>query len=1169
MTTPTPDAAGPVDLLAGLNQPQREAVTTTEGPLLVFAGPGSGKTRVITHRMAWLVRECDVLPWNVLAVTFTNKAAAEMKERLEKLIGSSARDVAVGTFHAICARVLRRDVERSDFGLNRYFVIYDDDDQIALVKRILLDMQFDPKQFNPRMIHSIISRAKNDLLSPAEFAKTVNRYPDEIAARVFARYDEQLRANNAVDFDDLILLTWRLWYRYPDILAEYQRRYRYVHVDEFQDTNPAQYELVKLLAAGTAETPGHTNICAVGDDDQCLVAGTQITMGDGSLRDIEDVVAGDEVLSAYGTGDFRPACVLSTARRAGRATGIAITTRAGRRLISTPEHIHFAGYRLGMTPQLYFTYLMYKRGIGYRLGTSQVYTRGQKEPVVGIEQRVRHEHADALWVLSTHQSENDARADEYILSLKYRIPTLPFVPRKGGSLNGLVHDERYIRRVFDTFDTQTNASRLMSDMQLSSDYPHVRPRSRNSNRYHIVITLCGDRRGPTPMHRISLVGNDSEARATLESLGLSIRAARAESDGWRHESANKSMAALFEIAKRISAVLDADIVLKARLGKNGESILGTNSLPFIPAASVQPGMVMFDALGGYDLVESVEVVPLYEPVYDLNIEGTHNFIANGIVTHNSIYGWRGANPEVVRDFQRDFPTMRVILLEQNYRSTQNILDAAQGVVRRNTSRRDKQLFTERGGGEKITVHEAYNEEDEAGFVVNEIRRLVARGVCELRDCAVMYRTNAQSRALEEQFIRSGLRYVVVGSKKFYERREVKDLLAYLRLLLNPADTASLQRIINVPARKIGPKTLNELLTWAEQQGLTPMEALRRVEEHPTLTTGSKRALTGFAALMDSLGTVARERPLPEVIDQIVLQSGYAMEIRDGTDEGEDRWNNVQELRRVASDFAEMEPETALPLFLENVALVGGADTAQTGESGTLASEEQRHDAVTLITLHAAKGLEFPVVFVVGLEEGILPHARSMESQRELEEERRLAYVGITRAMTQLYLLRAFRRSFFGGNAMMQEPSRFLDEIPRQLVNVSRQRSRGETGGTGGSGMGGPARDRGLSGQSPATLAGRSGATRGLGAARGNESRGESGGADAGAEPAATNSQWAATASETASVSLAEGDRVIHRLFGRGLVLSVSDENGAQTAEVLFETAGKKTLDLNFARLEKI
>ena len=1166
MTSSTPDADGQIDLLAGLNQPQRDAVTTTDGPLLVVAGPGSGKTRVITHRIAWLVREVGVLPWNILAVTFTNKAATEMKERLEKLIGASARDVAVGTFHAICARVLRREVERSDIGLNRYFVIYDDDDQIALVKRILLDMQFDPKQFNPRMIHSIISRAKNDLLSPTEFARGVNRYPEEIASRVYTRYDDELRSNNAVDFDDLILLTWRLWNRNPDILRDYQRRYRYIHVDEFQDTNPAQYELVRLLAAGTAETPGHTNICAVGDDDQCLIAGTQITMANESLRAIEDITADDQVLSAYGSGDFRPARVLSTAKRDGRTTGIAITTQAGRKLVSTPEHIHFAGYRLGMTPQLFFTYLMYKRGIGYRLGTSQVYTRGQKEPVVGIEQRVRHEHADALWVLSTHQCENDARADEYILSLKYGIPTLPFVPRKGGSLNGLVHDKRYLRRVFDAFDTHTSASRLMDDLRLSANYPHVRPRSRNSSRYHVVITLCGDRRGATSMHRISLVGNDPQARIALETLGLSVRAAKSESASWRCESANKNMAAVFEVATRITAVLDADVVLKARLGKNYGGIITSNSLPFIPAASVRPGMVMFDASGGYDLVESVEVVVLDQPVYDLNIEGTHNFIANGIVTHNSIYGWRGANPEVVRDFQRDFPTMRVIVLEQNYRSTQNILDAAQGVVRRNASRREKQLWTERGGGEKITVHEAYNEEDEASFVVNEIRRLVARGVCELRDCAVMYRTNAQSRALEEQFIRSGLRYVVVGSKKFYERKEIKDMLAYLRLLLNPADTASLQRIINVPARKIGPKTLNELMMWAEQQGLTAFEALHRVAEHPTLTTGSKRALASFESLMESLRSVAHERPLPDVIDQIVLQSGYAQELRDGTDEGEDRWTNVQELRRVASDFAEMDPETALPLFLENVALVGGSDTVQTGESGSLASEEQRKDAVTLITLHAAKGLEFPIVFVVGLEEGILPHSRSLESQRELEEERRLAYVGITRAMHQLYLLRAFRRSFFGGNSLMQEPSRFLEEIPRQLVNFSRQHSRGDAGGARATTFRTPEGARGRGSFAP--QAGRAGASQAQSdwdSAQIADARNGSDALSDGLAGGAANGGQG----EVAAVTLVEGDRVIHRLFGRGIVLNITDAGGVQTADVLFDQVGKKTLDLNFARLEKI
>ncbi len=341
--------------------------------------------------------------------------------------------------------------------------------------------------------------------------------------------------------------------------------------------------------------------------------------------------------------------------------------------------------------------------------------------------------------------------------------------------------------------------------------------------------------------------------------------------------------------------------------------------------------------------------------------------------------------------------------------------------------------------------------------------------------------------------------------------------------------------------------------WAEQQGLTPLDALHRVEEHPTLTTGSKRALTGFAALTDRLRTVAHELPLPEVIDQIVLQTGYAQELRDGTDEGDDRWNNVQELRRVASDFEEMDPETALPLFLENVALVGGSDIVQTGENGSLASEEQRHDAVTLITLHAAKGLEFPVVFVVGLEEGILPHARSMESQRELEEERRLAYVGITRAMHQLYLVRAFRRSFFGGNALMQEPSRFLEEIPAQLVTFSRQRTRSDTGGTRTGARGGA--NGATTGREPAPSAPAPSAF----------------GQPRPARPTAPQDVTppADQPGESPAQQLQEGDRVIHRLFGRGLVLNVTDDNGVQTADVLFDQVGKKTLDLNFARLEKI
>ncbi|HEV2662409.1 MAG TPA: 3'-5' exonuclease, partial [Ktedonobacteraceae bacterium] len=397
-----------------------------------------------------------------------------------------------------------------------------------------------------------------------------------------------------------------------------------------------------------------------------------------------------------------------------------------------------------------------------------------------------------------------------------------------------------------------------------------------------------------------------------------------------------------------------------------------------------------------------------------------------------IYSWRGASSENVLRFEEDFPRTKVIVLDQNYRSTQNILDAAQHVVRRNRQRKDKQLWTALGTGEKIFFYEAFNEEQEGEFTAREIQRLLARGDVEkLGDIAVMYRTNAQSRALEEQFLRQNIPYKVIGSRKFYERKEIKDMLAYLRLLANPNDDVSLLRIINVPNRKIGPKTVGELQQWARQQNTSLYNALQRISEHQTLGKAAKMALETFSQLMQDLRGAVEELQLTELLDRIAERTGYGPELRANTDETLDRWANVLELRRVAEDYTEIETPVALELFLENVALVGGADTTQTSEDGTLVDNEQG-DAVTLITLHAAKGLEFPVVFIVGMDEGSLPHSRSVSQPEQLEEERRLAYVGFTRAMRRLYLIRARRRSIFG-ETQYTEPSRFLDDIPPRLV----------------------------------------------------------------------------------------------------------------------------------------
>src|SRR2546422_4372692 len=659
-----------IDLLAGLNEPQKRAVTMTEGPLLILAGPGSGKTRVITHRIAYLVQHEHVSPWRILGVTFTNKAAKEMRERLEKLVGvNESKEMSIGTFHAICARILRVEADHlAPLGLNRSFVILDTEDQATLIKQAIRSLNLDEKQYRPATIQGMISRAKNDLLGPEQMAEQAAKYIEEVAARVYKAYQKLLRANNSVDFDDLLLLTEQLWRREPDVLHHYQMRWHYIHVDEFQDCNLPQYKLIRLLGYGTDDRhEGLGNVCVVGDDDQM------------------------------------------------------------------------------------------------------------------------------------------------------------------------------------------------------------------------------------------------------------------------------------------------------------------------------------------------------------------------------IYSWRGASSENVIRFEEDFPRAKIIMLEQNYRSTQSILDAAQNVVRRNRLRKDKKLWTAMGSGEKIMVYEAYNEEEEGLFTAREIMRLLARGEIEKRgDVAVMYRTNAQSRAIEEQFLRANIPYKVIGSRKFYERKEIKDMVAYLRLLLNKHDELSLKRIINVPNRKIGPKTIGDLQQWATEKSVTLYQAIQQVEQHPTLGKAAKNALAEFGRLMADLNNAIDELALPELLDRIAEKSGYGPELRGEAGTDLDRWANVLELRRVAEDYSEIETRIALELFLENVALVGGADTTQTGENGKLIQEEN-NDAVTLITLHAAKGLEYPVVFIVGMDEGSLPHARSVDKPEQLEEERRLAYVGFTRAMRRLYLVRAYRRSYFG-ESQVTEPSRFLEDIPVHLVS---------------------------------------------------------------------------------------------------------------------------------------
>ncbi len=734
-----------VDTLKGLNPQQQKAVTASDGPVLVLAGPGSGKTRVLTHRVAWLVLELDVAPWRIMAVTFTNKAAREMRERLERLLGPSrARSLTLGTFHATCARILRRDADAA--GIPRDYAIFDADDQRRLVKQAIRDLNLDDKRYRPQAVHGAISRAKNELITPEAY--TTGSYYGEVVKRIYERYQALLAANSGLDFDDLLMVTVRAFRQNPDVLAKYQERYRYILVDEFQDTNQAQYALLQQLASR------YHNLFCVADEDQ------------------------------------------------------------------------------------------------------------------------------------------------------------------------------------------------------------------------------------------------------------------------------------------------------------------------------------------------------------------------------SIYAWRGADYRNIRRLRDDYPDLLTILLEQNYRSTQTILDAAHAVIRHNPDRTDKSLFTRRGRGPEIVVHEAYDQDDEALFVVNTIAQLVAQEGGHPGDCAVMYRTNAQSRALEDAFIRAGLPYKLVGATRFYARREIKDLIAFLRLIHNPTEGVSMARVINVPPRGIGQKTVAALEETARTRGVSVYEVIQDVVDAtgqgPKLGARARRVLESFLEMLEGWISARDAMDVAQLIDRVLQDTRYGDYLRDGTEEGEDRWANVLELRNVAAEYEDM----TLTEFLADVALVSDVDNL---------SDEA--DAPTLLTLHSAKGLEFPVVFITGLEDGLLPHSRSLDDPEQMAEERRLMYVGLTRAEDRLFLTYAFRRTRYG-ESEPSVPSRFLEDVPPELIGGSWGR------------RGARARSKPATGVVAAPRSRTQGFREGPGFSR-------------------------VRARPSSELQFRAGQRVRHATFGDGLVIQSRPDGGDEMVTVVFDEAGLKRLMADIARLERL
>jgi DNA helicase-2/ATP-dependent DNA helicase PcrA len=1001
-------------LLEGLNEPQRQAVLHGERPLLILAGAGSGKTRVLTHRIAYLVGTGQAQPSEILAITFTNKAAQEMRERVELLVGRKARAMWVMTFHSACARMLRSDADK--LGYTRGYTIYDEQDSLRLVKVCIDELDIDPKRFAPRGIRRQISDAKNALLDAEGYRLKVSSFFEQTAADVYELYEQRLHAANAMDFDDLLFRSVNLFELFPEVRDRYRRAFRHVLVDEYQDTNMAQYRWLRLL------TEEHRNLCVVGDDDQCLLQGTPITMADGTTKPIEHVEVGDEVLSNYGSGDLRPARVQRN-HRSSANEGIVIETASGRRIVSTPEHMHFAGYHRTLSPLAYLTYAMWRADKGFRVGTTRTYPEREPTVVSGAHLRMVQEQADASWIVSSHESEAEARAAELELSLRYRIPTLPFKARKGaGAAEGVSQDQGLIDRVFDSFPTIATGLQLLADHGLSFDHPHHTPHSHEGRRRNVTVTLCGDRRGTTPMHLVAVGGQNPEVRRALEDFGLSVRPARRGSLGWRYESCFKEYAEALAVVDRIQTATPVSVRQVARLGDRSRCGEGRNSLPFMPAASVRPGMVMFGEDGAFDVVERVERTALSAAVFDLDVEHTHNFIAGGLLTHNSIYAFRGADIRNILEFEDHYPDAEVIRLEQNYRSTVTILNAANAVVANNRGRKSKTLWSDLGEGDPVHVRELDDEHAEARFVVSEIERLVDEGASR-DEMAVFYRTNAQSRVLEDMLVRYGVGYQVIGGTRFYERAEVKDALAYLTMLVNPADVVAFQRVVNSPRRGIGQTSQGRIVGHANTLGEPVWEVAAAPQDVPGLAAAAMKAVDRFMSVMLRL----RERAeggasVGDLLHETLNEVGYIEALQaERTIESQGRLENLEELVGVAREYDATAEEPSVEEFLQQVALFSEQDALR---------DEQ--GIVTLMTLHNAKGLEFGVVFMIGCEDGVFPHMRAIESG-DLEEERRLCYVGITRAKRELYMTHARSRTLFGQRDW-NLPSRFLTEIPVELTD---------------------------------------------------------------------------------------------------------------------------------------
>ena len=985
-----------------LNDRQKEAVLWGDGPLLLLAGAGSGKTSVLTTRVAYLIKERGIDPRNIVAITFTNKAAKEMKERIIKQVGSVGYNIQISTFHSFGLRIIKENFER--LGYDKNFTIIDSDDSLTVIKRILKDMNIDSKRCNPKFIKNQISSCKNEMVTVEKYHNLVNDEVSDIMYKVYKKYQETLLRNNSLDFDDLLIKPIELFNKHPEVLQQYQELFKYVFIDEYQDTNEAQYLLSKMIS------DKYKNICVVGDDSQCLTPDTIIETKKGKKK-ISEIKKDDEVKTASGFGNTIYKKVTDVLKKEYNGDIIKVTLESGKIIKATKEHITF--FKLLPEVNKYYVYLMYKKDLGFRIGQTSGVRCGKNKIKNGIEVRLNGETADKIWIIKVCNTKEDATYYEEYFSSYYGIPKTVFVS-KGRNIS---LSQEKINELFKSISTYERAEKLMKEENLFFEYPHhISSAVVRGNSVRRIINLSflsgkHTKNGDIYTHRISLITSGEEERKKLSDLGFNTRSSKGGK--WRIETERKEYEHAEYFARMVDDLTDGyDILRKIKLTEE--------SYNFIPFGSLKEGMYLVrieDDNLIQDKIVKVEKEFYDGYVYDLNVKDTKNYFANNICVHNCIYSWRGANFKNILNFEKDYKDAKVILLEQNYRSTKTILNAANSVIKNNTKKKDKNLWTENEQGEKIKYVRALDEKDEASFVTREIKKLKSDGV-SLDDIAVLYRTNAQSRTIEEGFLNSNIPYRIVGAFAFYSRKEIKDLLAYLKLIYNPKDDVSLIRVINYPKRGIGPKTIDNLSMDAVLKGTSMFEVIEKGKELEFKNT--------ILEMKEKSETLS----LTETIDMVLDKSGIKKDLeQEHTLEADIRLENLEEFKSITKTFEEESGIASLEDFLNEVSLV--SDVNDQKEDGA--------SKVTLMTIHAVKGLEFKYVFVIGMEENIFPHVNCIEGPDGLEEERRLCYVAITRAKKKLYLINALKRTLFGRTSVNM-PSRFINEIDKDLIDLPEKKN---------------------------------------------------------------------------------------------------------------------------------